>query len=156
MITIAVDCMGGDIGPAVTMPACEAFLASHPQARLLLVGRADALRDWPRLKDHERCTVVAAAEVVEMSDPIEVALRRKKDSSMRVAIQQVKEATDLTADLLLDVIEHQAKQGVDYMTIHAGVTIALGSLELQYTRGFSNYRKADVASRVTVPKKEAR
>ena len=42
------------------------------------------------------------------------------------------------------------------MTIHAGVTIALGSMELQYTRGFSNYRKADVASRVTVPKKEAR
>src|SRR6059058_2340113 len=37
------------------------------------------------------------------------------------AIQQVKEATDLTADLLLDVIEHQAKQGVDYMTIHAGI-----------------------------------
>src|SRR5436190_15284203 len=37
------------------------------------------------------------------------------------AIQQVKEATDLTANLLLDVIEHQAKQGVDYMTIHAGI-----------------------------------
>jgi phosphomethylpyrimidine synthase len=37
------------------------------------------------------------------------------------AIQQVNEATDLTADLLLDVIEHQAKQGVDYMTIHAGI-----------------------------------
>src|SRR5436189_5311750 len=37
------------------------------------------------------------------------------------AIQKVKEATDLTADLLLDVIEHQAKQGVDYMTIHAGI-----------------------------------
>src|SRR3954464_10190305 len=37
------------------------------------------------------------------------------------AIQQVKEATDLTAELLLDVIEHQAKQGVDYMTIHAGI-----------------------------------
>jgi phosphomethylpyrimidine synthase len=37
------------------------------------------------------------------------------------AIQQVKEVTDLTADLLLEVIEHQAKQGVDYMTIHAGI-----------------------------------
>lgn len=91
MITIAVDCMGGDVGPAVTMPAGEAFLASHPQARLLLVGRADALRDWPRLTGHERCTLVSASEVVDMSDPIEVALRRKKDSSMRVAIQQVKD-----------------------------------------------------------------
>jgi phosphomethylpyrimidine synthase len=37
------------------------------------------------------------------------------------AIQQVKEVTDLTADLLLEVIEHQARQGVDYMTIHAGI-----------------------------------
>ena len=37
------------------------------------------------------------------------------------AIQQVKEVTDLTADLLLEVIEHQAKQGVDSMTIHAGI-----------------------------------
>ena len=40
--------------------------------------------------------------------------------------------------------------------IHAGVTLALGSMELQYTRAFSNYRKADVSTRVTVPKKEAR
>ena len=39
------------------------------------------------------------------------------------AIQQVKEVTDLTAELLLEVIEHQAKQGVDYMTIHAGILI---------------------------------
>lgn len=91
MITIAVDCMGGDVGPAVTMPAAEAFLASHPQARLLLVGRAEDLRDWSRLMAHERCTVVPASEVVDMSDPIEVALRRKKDSSMRVAVQQVKD-----------------------------------------------------------------
>lgn len=91
MITIAVDCMGGDVGPAVTMPAAEAFLASHPQARLLLVGRTEDLRDWSRLTGHERCTVVPASEVVDMSDPIEVALRRKKDSSMRVAVQQVKD-----------------------------------------------------------------
>src|SRR4029078_8412680 len=37
------------------------------------------------------------------------------------AIQQVKEATDLTADLLLDVLEHQEKKGVDYMTIQGGI-----------------------------------
>ncbi|RFP78274.1 phosphate acyltransferase PlsX [Hydrogenophaga borbori] len=91
MITIAVDCMGGDVGPVVTMPAAEAFLAGHPQARLLLVGRAEDLHAWSRLTGHERCTVVPASEVVDMSDPIEVALRRKKDSSMRVAVQQVKD-----------------------------------------------------------------
>src|SRR5881394_814790 len=86
-VRLAVDCMGGDHGPSVTLPACQAFLAAHPQAELVLVGRADALapaQSWPR------CTVVAATEVVQMDDPIEVALRRKKDSSMRVAIGQVK------------------------------------------------------------------
>jgi len=42
------------------------------------------------------------------------------------------------------------------MTIHAGLTLALGSMELQYKRAFSNYRKADVSSRVSIPKKEDR
>ncbi|MFM6986650.1 MAG: phosphate acyltransferase PlsX [Hydrogenophaga sp.] len=91
MITIAVDCMGGDVGPDATLPACEAFLATHPQVRLLLVGRPEALGHYPRLLGHARCSVVAATEVVAMDDPVEVALRRKKDSSMRVAVQQVKE-----------------------------------------------------------------
>ncbi|MEY4267295.1 MAG: hypothetical protein RIS90_1830, partial [Pseudomonadota bacterium] len=86
MITIAVDCMGGDHGPRVTLPACRRFLDQHPDSRLLLVGLADALTGFA----HPRATVVAASEVVTMDDPLEVALRRKKDSSMRVAIQQVK------------------------------------------------------------------
>ena len=86
-VRIAVDCMGGDHGPSVTLPACRAFLGAHPEAELILVGRPDALAPasaWPR------CSLVPAAEVVAMDDPIEVALRRKKDSSMRVAIAQVK------------------------------------------------------------------
>src|SRR5437763_5041368 len=90
-LRVAVDCMGGDHGPSVTLPACEAFLAAHPQAHLILVGRPEALAraaDWPR------CTVVGASEVVEMDDPIEVALRRKKDSSMRVAVSQVRPDAD--------------------------------------------------------------
>ena len=49
MITIAVDCMGGDYGPAVTLPACAAFLASHPDAHLLLVGLPEALAKQCRL-----------------------------------------------------------------------------------------------------------
>jgi glycerol-3-phosphate acyltransferase PlsX len=86
-VRLAVDCMGGDHGPAVTLPACRAFLDAHPDAELILVGLPEALRPaagWPR------CTLVAATEVVAMEDPVEVALRRKKDSSMRVAIAQVK------------------------------------------------------------------
>ena len=87
VVRIAVDCMGGDHGPAVTLPACRAFLAAHPAAELILVGRAEALA--PALR-WERCTHVVAAEVIAMDDPIEVALRRKKDSSLRVAVNQVK------------------------------------------------------------------
>lgn len=86
MITIAVDCMGGDHGPRVTLAACRNFLEHHPDAELLLVGLPDSLGGL----QHSRARVVAASEVVGMDDPIEIALRRKKDSSMRVAIEQVK------------------------------------------------------------------
>jgi glycerol-3-phosphate acyltransferase PlsX len=86
MTTLAVDCMGGDHGPCVTLVACRRFLDTHPDAQLLLVGLPDALSSF----SHPRAQVVAASEVVAMDDPIEVALRRKKDSSMRVAIEQVK------------------------------------------------------------------
>ncbi len=86
-VRLAIDCMGGDHGPSVTLPACQAFLAAHTKAELILVGRAEALApaaNWAR------CTIVAATEVVEMDDPIEVALRRKKDSSLRIALSQLK------------------------------------------------------------------
>jgi glycerol-3-phosphate acyltransferase PlsX len=86
MTTVAVDCMGGDHGPAVTLPACKRFLDQHPDAQLVLVGLADSLQGF----EHPRAKLVFATEVVRMDDPLEVALRRKKDSSMRVAIEQVK------------------------------------------------------------------
>ena len=85
--TLAVDCMGGDHGPRVTVAACRRFLQGHAEARLLLVGRPEALVTF----QHPRARIVAASEVVSMDDAVEVALRRKKDSSMRVAIQQVKD-----------------------------------------------------------------
>lgn len=90
-IRLAIDCMGGDHGPSVTLPACRAFLDKHPEAELILVGKPEALgaaAAWPR------CRVVAASEVVTMDDPVEVALRKKRDSSMRVAIQQLKAGRD--------------------------------------------------------------
>ena len=90
-VRLAVDCMGGDHGPSVTLPACKAFLDRHPDARLVLVGTAEALQpasDWPRT------TRLVATEVVTMDDPVEVALRKKRDSSMRVAIAQVKPGED--------------------------------------------------------------
>ena len=89
LVRLAVDVMGGDHGPSVTLPACRAFLDKHPQAELVLVGTVEALapaRDWPRTR------ALVASEVVSMNDAIEVALRRKKDSSMRVALLQLKAA----------------------------------------------------------------
>jgi len=86
-VRLAVDCMGGDHGVAVTLPACRAFLDKHPDASLTLVGSEAALAPaagWPR------CRSVLASEVVTMDDPVEVALRKKRDSSMRVAIAQLK------------------------------------------------------------------
>jgi phosphate acyltransferase len=91
VIRLAVDLMGGDHGPSVTLPACRAFLAAHPAAELVLVGREEALAQaaaWPR------CTCVVASEVVEMTDSVETALRKKKDSSLRVAVSQVKPHAD--------------------------------------------------------------
>jgi phosphate acyltransferase len=91
-VRLAVDCMGGDHGVVVTLPACRAFLDKHPLATLILVGTADALAPaaaWPRTK------CVVASQVVTMDDGIEVALRRKKDSSMRVAIEQLKATDDV-------------------------------------------------------------
>ena len=87
MTTIAVDCMGGDHGPRVILGACRSFLDRHEEARLILVGLTHSLAGF----SHPRATLVAATEVVAMDDPVEVALRRKKDSSMRVAIGQVKQ-----------------------------------------------------------------
>ncbi len=86
-VRLSVDVMGGDHGPSVTLPACRSFLDRHPKAELILVGTESALataRAWPRT------TCVVASEVVTMDDPVEVALRKKRDSSMRVAITQVK------------------------------------------------------------------
>ena len=90
-VRVAVDCMGGDHGPSVTLPACKAFLDAHPDADLVLVGTAEALKPaqgWPR------CTLVTATEVVAMDDAVEIALRKKRDSSMRVAIAQLKPGAD--------------------------------------------------------------
>ena len=100
-VTLAVDAMGGDHGVSVTVPASCAFLTRHPDAEVILVGNVDAIElalgkvnSAPR----DRIRIEAASEVVLMDDPIEIALRRKKDSSMRLAIEQVK---DKRADAII-------------------------------------------------------
>jgi glycerol-3-phosphate acyltransferase PlsX len=93
-IKISIDCMGGDYGPSVTIPAAVSFVNREPDVELILVGMENALRAELKKRgaaNHPRLSVVNASEVVTMDDPLEVALRRKKDSSMRVAISLVKD-----------------------------------------------------------------
>lgn len=86
--------MGGDYGPSVTIPAAISFLHREPDAELILVGQEDVLRAALRKHkqaDSARIHIQHAAEVVAMADPVEIALRRKKNSSMRVAVNLVKD-----------------------------------------------------------------
>ncbi len=92
-ITVAIDCMGGDHGPHVTVPAALNFLKSNSQVDVVLVGLRDAIeaelkargaRSSPRLRVHH------ASEVVLMDESPALALRNKKDSSVRVAVELVK------------------------------------------------------------------
>jgi len=88
--------MGGDHGPSVTIPAAIAFLKKQADVNLILVGLEDVLRAElrkHRAEAHSRITVKHATEVVAMDDPIEIALRKKKDSSMRVAVELVKDGS---------------------------------------------------------------
>lgn len=89
-VTIAIDAMGGDKGPSVCVPAALAMLDRNPQLRIILVGIEDEIR--ARLNGNsERLSVVHASEVVGMDEKPADALRKKKDSSLRVAVNLVKE-----------------------------------------------------------------
>jgi len=77
---IAVDAMGGDHGPSVTVPACLDFLASNPEAELLLVGLREPLeRELARAHAtrEPRLTIVAATEVVGMDEDVRTAIRTR-------------------------------------------------------------------------------
>ena len=98
-VRIAIDAMGGDHGLPVTIPAALSFLRSHPDAEVLLTGQPEAIE---RQVAHEakrfssdleqlraRWSVVPASEVVLMDEAPAQALRGKRDSSMRVAVEPV-------------------------------------------------------------------
>jgi glycerol-3-phosphate acyltransferase PlsX len=88
--------MGGDHGPSVTIPAAISFLKKQADVHLILVGIEDVLRaelKKHRAEGHPRITFKNATEVVTMDDPLEIALRKKKDSSMRVGIELVKDGS---------------------------------------------------------------
>lgn len=94
MITIAIDAMGGDQGLRATVPGALHALKEHPELTLILVGLEDRIKKMLRrlkAEHHPRIIIQHASEVVEMDESPALALRNKKDSSMRVAINLVKE-----------------------------------------------------------------
>jgi glycerol-3-phosphate acyltransferase PlsX len=91
---IALDGMGGDHGPSEIVPAALLCLKKHKNLELILVGDETTLKSV--LSEHgaalnDRLRLLHSTEVVEMHELPSLALRHKKDSSMRIAIQQVKD-----------------------------------------------------------------
>ncbi|WP_269140990.1 phosphate acyltransferase PlsX [Steroidobacter gossypii] len=92
-VTIAVDAMGGDHGPSVTVPAALAALQRDADLRITLVGLKDpvqALLNGAAATLLSRIQLREVSQVVTMDEKPQEALRKKKDSSMRVAIDLVK------------------------------------------------------------------
>ena len=95
-VTVAIDCMGGDHGPHVTVPAALDFLQRCADVNVILVGLKDGIDAELRKASADviaRAAVQHASEVVAMDEAPASALRGKKDSSMRVAINLVKDGT---------------------------------------------------------------
>jgi len=86
--------MGGDHGPKVVIPAAISALKTHPNVTLVLVGDKDVIQEHLQQQgeeNNERLVVHHASQTVEMDESPALALRGKKDSSMRVCINLVKE-----------------------------------------------------------------
>ena len=85
-VTIALDAMGGDHGPAVTVPGALAALRSHPDLNLVLVGQRAVLEK--ELARHggaesERLKLQHASEVVGMAEPPAQAAQTEKEGFLR-------------------------------------------------------------------------
>ena len=91
---IALDAMGGDHGPSVVVPAALKVLTESPYLKIILVGDEEILTKTLASLHHQpdsRLAIQHASQQVEMDEKPSIALRNKKDSSMRVAIDMVKE-----------------------------------------------------------------
>ena len=93
-LTISIDAMGGDHGPEVTIPASLDCLKSNPDLKLILVGDEAAIKQLlpQALAEYQnRLTIHHASQCVDMDESPSKALKNKKDSSMRVAINLVRD-----------------------------------------------------------------
>lgn len=93
MITVAVDAMGGDNAPSEIVAGAVAAVTKKSEIQVLLVGKEDVVRS--ELKKHsyrpEQIEVVHASEVIDTEEPPVNAIRRKKDSSIVVGMNLVKQ-----------------------------------------------------------------
>lgn len=137
-IKLAVDCMGGDFGPSVTIPAVFNFLCYTKDAEVFLVGVKEVIDieinrcivryRKPQVKRIvDRIHVAVASQVILMDDSIETALRRKKGSSMHVALDLV-------------------KRGVCQVCISAGNTGALVAVSRFVLKTISNIERPVLAA----------
>ncbi len=92
-ITLAVDAMGGDHGPRVTVPAVIDLLRDAEDASVILVGQEAEIHKYlpASWRKDRRVSIVHTEEVVLSEDSVAVALRQKKQSSMRIAIELVRD-----------------------------------------------------------------
>jgi phosphate acyltransferase len=92
VLPIAIDVMSGDHEPRQYLGGALRALTEDAELEVLLVGDAAllerSLQEWPAAL-RTRATIVAASEVVTMEEKPREAIRRKKNSSMRVAVDQV-------------------------------------------------------------------
>ncbi|MBG3131389.1 MULTISPECIES: phosphate acyltransferase PlsX [Proteus] len=92
-LTIALDAMGGDFGPRITVPACLRALASNPHLKILLVGQPDSISPLLANQNAElisRLQVIPAEHIVANDAKPSQAIRASKGTSMRVALDLVK------------------------------------------------------------------
>ena len=95
-ITIAIDAMGGDFGPTEIIPAVDYSLKKYTQLNVILVGKKDVILSQLKkynIENSERITISHASEIVEMDESPSQALRNKKESSMRIAIELVRDGS---------------------------------------------------------------
>ena len=91
--TISLDAMSGDLGPDIVVRAAKSSLDIHPNLHIIFVGKESLLIDLTRdiIGVHSRYAIQNATEVVSMSESPSDAVRKKKDSSMRIAINKVQD-----------------------------------------------------------------
>ena len=140
-VTIAIDCMGGDFGPPVMIPsACEAP-EKYPYLSLLLIGLPDRIEpELEKLGNHfgDRIAIVVASQTIHMSEKPSQVLRKKKDSSMAIALNSVAEGKAQACvsagntGALMALSRHILKMipGVDRPAITTAIPTQLGHTRL--------------------------